>query len=158
MLLFVTGYATLWICVASGLQLLALAVHAAAPNSLPYFVAAAAVLWQASPGKQWCLNRCHRRPQLAAFGAAADRDAFVFGLAHGASCAGACWALMLLSLSVANLHLPVMMAVALFVAAERVERPAQVAWQWRWPGKALRITAAQLRIRLLVARPPHSVA
>ena len=82
------------------------------------------MLWQASPGKQWCLNRCHRRVQLAAFGAAADRDTFVFGPTHGGSYVGACWALMLLPLSVANLHVPVMAAVALFVAAERVERPA----------------------------------
>jgi predicted metal-binding membrane protein len=147
MLLFVAGYAILWVCAVSGLQLLALAARWIAPTSLVFLVAAAAALWQASPGKQWFLNRCHRRPQLAAFGVAADRDALVFGLTHGASCAGACWGLMLLSLSVANLHLPVMAAVALFAAAERVERPAPLVWQWRWPGKALRIAAVQLRLR-----------
>jgi len=148
MLLFVAGYAMLWMCAASGLELLALATRWAAPTSLACIVAAlgSAVLWQASPGKQWCLNRCHRRPQLAAFGAAADRDAFGFGLTHGASCVGACWALMLLPLSAAEFHLPAMAVVALFVAAERVERPAPLAWRWRWPGKVPRIVAAQLRL------------
>jgi predicted metal-binding membrane protein len=126
MFLFVAGYSILWICAALALELLALAARWGAPTSLACFVAAAAtaVLWQASPGKQWCLNRCHRRVQLAAFGAAADRDTFVFGPTHGGSYVGACWALMLLPLSVANLHVPVMAAVALFVSAERVERPA----------------------------------
>jgi predicted metal-binding membrane protein len=146
MLLFAVGYTILWICAASGLQLLALGGHWIAPTSLVYFVVAAAALWQASPGKQWCLNRCHRRPQLAAFGVAADRDALVYGLTHGAVCAGACWGLMLLPLSVGSLHLPLMAVVALFAAAERVERPAPLAWQWRWPGRALRIAAAQLRL------------
>lgn len=147
LLLFAAGYTMLWVCAALALQLLALAVCSGAPTLLAGFVAAAvgAVLWQASPAKQWCLNRCHRRPQLAAFGAAADRDAFVFGLAHGASCVGACWALMLLPLSVPNLHLPVMAAITLFIAAERVERPAPLGWQWRWPGKVLRSIAARLR-------------
>lgn len=150
MLLFVAGYAMLWIAAASGLQLLAFAARWAAPMPLAWLLVGigSAMVWQASPGKQWCLNRCHRRPQLAAFGAAADRDAFVFGLAHGASCVGACWALMLLPLGVADLHLPIMAAIALFVAAERMERPAPLAWRWRWPHKAVRITAAQLRPRL----------
>ena len=148
MLLFVAGYAILWMGAALALEAVALAARWAAPTSLACFVPvlAAAVLWQASPCKQWCLNRCHRRLHLAAFGAAADRDAFVFGLTHGASCVGTCWALMLLPLSISNLHMPVMATVALFVAAERVERPAPVAWQWRWPGKAVRILAARLRL------------
>jgi predicted metal-binding membrane protein len=148
MALFIAGYSILWMGAALALEAVALATRWAAPASLAGFVAAlaAAAVWQASPCKQWCLNRCHRRFHLAAFGAAADRDAFVFGLTHGASCVGACWALMLLPLSVANLHLPVMAAVALFVAAERVERPAPPTWQWRGPGKVLRTAAARLRL------------
>ena len=147
MLLFAAGYAIVWIGAAAILELLALAARLAALTSLAWLVAAsgAAALWQASPAKQWCLNRCHRRPQLAAFGAAADRDSLVFGLAHSASCVGACWALMLLPLGAANFHLPIMAAVALFVAAERIERPAPLSWRWRWPGKVLRSIAARLR-------------
>jgi hypothetical protein len=148
MVLFVAGYSIFWMGAALALEAVALAARWAAPTSLVCFVAvlAAAVLWQASPCKQWCLNRCHRRSHLAAFGVAADRDALIFGLTHGAACIGACWALMLLPLCVANFHMPLMAAVALFVAAERVERPAPPAWRWRWPGKALRIIAVRLRL------------
>jgi predicted metal-binding membrane protein len=101
------------------------------------------VAWQVSPAKQWCLNRCHRRPQLAAFGVAADRDAFNFGLTNGALCAGACWTLMLPMLLAAGGQLFAMIAVTLFVFAERLERPAPLAWRWRGTGKAWRIVLAQ---------------
>jgi predicted metal-binding membrane protein len=106
------------------------------------------VAWQVSPGKQWCLNGCHRRPALAAFFAAADRDAGRFGLAHGAACVGACWALKLLPLIAGAGHLVAMAAVTLLVFAERLDHPAPLAWRLRGPGKALRIIAAQARQRL----------
>jgi predicted metal-binding membrane protein len=59
---------------------------------------------------------------------AADRDAFNFGLTNGASCAGACWTLMLPMLLAAGGQLFAMIAVTLFVFAERPERPAPLAW------------------------------
>jgi predicted metal-binding membrane protein len=150
MLLFAAGYTAVWMIAGAGLQAMALAARWAAPASLAGLglAAAAAILWQVSPAKQWCLNRCHRRPHLAAFGAAADRDAVAFGLTNGASCAGACWALMLLPLVVGRGHVLAMIAVALFVFAERLERPVPLAWRWRGPGKALRIAIAQSRLRL----------
>jgi predicted metal-binding membrane protein len=148
MILFLAGYVVVWMCAALGLQAIVLAARWVSPSSLICFglTAAAALIWQASPAKQWCLNRCHRRPQLAAFGAAADRDAFAFGLIDGVSCAGACWALMLLALSVADAHIIVMAVVALFVFAERLERPTPSAWRWRGACKAFRIAAMQLRM------------
>ena len=148
MLLFLAGYMTVWMCAALGLQAIVLAARWISPSPLAYFglTAAAALIWQASPAKQGCLNRCHRRPQLAAFGAAADRDAFAFGLTNGVSCAGACWALMLLPLSVADGHIIVMAFVALFVLAERLERQAPSAWRWRGACKAFRIAAMHLRM------------
>jgi predicted metal-binding membrane protein len=150
MLLFVAGYAAVWMTTGVGLQAVALAARWAVPAPLVGLglAAAAAMWWQVSPAKQWCLNSCHRRPQLAAFGAAADRDAFDFGLTNGASCVGACWALMLLTLFVEHGHVLAMIAVTVFVFAERLESPAALAWRLRGPGKALRITAAQARIRL----------
>ena len=150
MLLFLAGYAAVWMCVAIGLQAVALAARWAAPTLLASsgLAAAAALLWQISPAKQWCLNRCHRRPELAAFGAAADRDTFAFGVTNGMYCAGACWALMLLAISTANLHFVGMAVVALFVFVERFERPAPLGWRWRWPGKAVRIAAIQLRMHV----------
>lgn len=147
MLLFVVGYATVWITAGVGLQAIALATRSAIPVPLVWFslATAMAMLWQVSPAKQWCLNRCHRRANLAAFGAAADRDAFDFGLLNGASCVGACWALMLLPLLAGHGHVMAMIVVTLFVFAERLERPAPLEWRWRGPGKALRIAAAQIR-------------
>jgi predicted metal-binding membrane protein len=150
MLLFVAGYMALWMIAGIGLQAMALAARWAVPAPLPCLglAAAIAIAWQVSPAKQWCLNRCHRRPHLAAFGAAADRDAFEFGLGNGASCVGTCWALMLLTLLVEHGHLLAMAAVTLFVFAERLENPAPLAWRWRGTGKALRIIMARLRMRL----------
>jgi predicted metal-binding membrane protein len=150
MLLFVAGYASVWMVAGAGIQVLALAVRGAALPALLGLGAAAAtaVLWQTSPAKQWCLNRCHRLRQLAAFGAAADRDALMFGLTHGASCAGACWVLMLLPLVVGHGHLFGMLVVTLFIFAERLDHPAPLQWRWRGPGKAWRIATVQVRMRL----------
>jgi predicted metal-binding membrane protein len=149
-LLFVAGYAAVWMAAGVGLQTMALAVRWAtpAPAICLGLAAATALLWQVSPAKQWCLNRCHRRSHLTAFGVAADLDAFNFGLTNGASCAGACWALMLLPLFAGPGRMPGMIAVSLFVFAERLEDAAPLQWCWRGPGKLLRIIAAQARIRL----------
>jgi predicted metal-binding membrane protein len=150
MLLFVAGYMAVWMAMGMGLQAVALAARWTAPAPLLCLslVAAIALLWQVSPGKQWCLNRCHRRPHLAAFGAAADRDAFGFGLANGVSCVGACWALMLLPLFLVQAHLLAMVGVTLFILAERLENPAPLTWRWRGAGRALRIIAVQARMQL----------
>jgi predicted metal-binding membrane protein len=144
MLLFIAGYAAVWMAAGVPLQALALALRWAGPGPALSLglAAAAAMVWQVSPGKQWCLNRCHRQPSLAAFGAAADRDAFGFGLTNGAACVGACWALMLLPLFAGGAHLAVMLAITVFIFAERLEGPAPLAWRWRGTGKAWRIVAA----------------
>jgi predicted metal-binding membrane protein len=150
-LLFVIGYGAVWMIAGMGLQFIALAAQTAASNALMWLAlsAAAAMLWQISPAKQWCLNRCHRHPPLAASGAPADRAAFDFGLSHGASCVGACWALMLLPLFAGQGHVLTMLAVVLFALAERLESAAPLAWRWRGPGKALRIIAARARMHLV---------
>jgi predicted metal-binding membrane protein len=147
MLLFVAGYAGVWLAAGVGLEAIALVALLALPTPLICLglAAAIAMAWQISPAKQWCLNRCHRQPHLAAFGAAADRDAFTFGLMNGASCVGACWALMLLALCVGPGHVMAMMIVTLLVVAERLESPAPLAWRWRGPGRALRIATAHAR-------------
>lgn len=148
MLLFCAGYAAVWFGAGVVLQAMALAAWWIAPAASIAVAAAVALVWQISPAKQWCLNRCHRRPELAAFGAAADGDAAAFGIAHGAACVGACWSLMLLPLLAGAAHGPAMVAAALFIWAERLEAPAPLGWRWRGAGKALRMAAAQVRLRL----------
>src|SRR5262249_6641705 len=115
-ILFAAGYVVVWMIASVVLQLIAFAARwaAFAPPLCLGLAIATAIIWQVSPAKQWCLNRCHRRPHLAAFGTAADRDAFGFGLTNGASCAGSCWALMLATLLVGQGHVLAMLGVTLF--------------------------------------------
>jgi predicted metal-binding membrane protein len=148
-LLFLLGYVLVWITAGFVLQAMTLAARWAVPRPLLCFgvVVAIAILWQVSPAKQLCLNRCHRRPHLAAFDLGADRDVFTFGLMNGAWCVGSCWALML-ALVASQGHALGMVAVTLFAFGERLEGPAPLAWRWRVPFKALRIAAAQAGLRL----------
>ena len=153
-ILFAAGYVVVWMTASVVLQLIAFAAQWAAFAPLPCFAlaVATAIIWQVSPAKQWCLNRCHRRPHLAAFGTAADRDAFGFGLTNGASCVGSCWALMLATLLVGQGHVLAMIGVTLFVFAEQLEGPVPLKWRWRGPSRALRIITAQARMRLTSER------
>jgi predicted metal-binding membrane protein len=157
MLLFVLGYFAVWMAAGLVLQLVALTAVWVVPMPLALGLAfALAVAWQVAPAKQWCLNRCHRRPQLAAFGVAADRDAFNFGLTNGASCAGACWALMLPMLLAGGGQFFAMIAIALLVFAERLEAPAALAWRWRGSGKAFRIVLAQAQAIVMSFSPSRN--
>jgi hypothetical protein len=60
--------------------------------------------------------------------------------------------LMLLTLLIGQGQMLGMIAVTLFVFAERLESPAPLKWRWRGPGRALRIAVAQARMRLTIAR------
>jgi len=144
--LFIGGYAAAWMGAGAVLLALAAAARPLAHGS-PLPLAAAtivALVWQASPVKQRCLNRCHAQPELAAFGLAAEVGALRFGLTHGAWCVGSCWALMLLPLLVARGHVAAMAAVTLLMIAERLERATPPRWRWRVPGKAARLLAARV--------------
>lgn len=148
--LFAAGYATIWMLAGFVLLSVALALQQIAPaSSLPLMLAAAiALVWQFSPFKQRCLNRCHAHPELAAFGLAADLDAFRFGLTHGLWCVGSCWALMLLPSLAARGHLLVMAAVTLWLFSERLDQPKPPTWRYRGPNTAARVVIAQTRLRL----------
>ena len=143
--LFGSGYLAIWM--AAGVMLLALtaAVRLVAPQSTLMLALGTlvALIWECSPLKQRCLNRCHARSELAAFGPAADADAICFGLTHGVWCAGSCWALMLLPLLVSRGHVAAMAAVALWLLAERLDRPMPPRWRVRGVGKAARLVMAQ---------------
>jgi predicted metal-binding membrane protein len=146
-LLCIAGYMAIWMIAGAVLQTMALAVRLAVPAPLLCLCLAVvtAVLWQVTPAKRWCLNRLHRRPVLAPFGAAADRDAISFGLTSGACCAGACWALMLVPFFVIHHHLLWMIAVTVLVGTERLHRPTAA-------GGAVRRTAEVLIGRIPILR------
>jgi predicted metal-binding membrane protein len=144
-LAFIAGFIAIWMAAGVVLQTVALLLRWAAlpaPQASIWLAIALALVWQISPTKQWFLNRCHQRPPLAAFGLAADRDALLFGLRNGAACAGACWALMLPMLLIAEGQFVAMIAVTLFGLAESLESPARLAWRWRGGAKVLRALAA----------------
>ena len=151
--LFVAAYAATWIALGGMLVAVALTVMPTAPQSyLPAAGAAViAFVWQCSPIKQRCLNRCHAYPELAAFGAAADIDALRFGTTHGIWCAGSCWALMLVPMLVPSGHLVAMAAAAVLVFSERLEGARPPGWRVRGLGKAMRIVVAQARMRFEAA-------
>jgi len=148
--LFVAGYGAVWM--AAGVVLIALARAmrlAASESSVPLVLALViALVWQFSPAKQRCLNRCHAHSELPAFGVAAELGALRFGLAHGVWCAGSCWALMLVPLLISRGHLAAMALVTLWLIGERFDRPLQPRWRLRGPDKAVRIALAQTRMRL----------
>ena len=148
--LFVAGYAAIWMVAGGVLMAGILAVRLLAPDSyLPAAgVALVAIVWQLSPVKQRCLNRCHAHGELAAFGVAADLGALRFGVSHGVWCVGSCWALMLAPMLLPQGHVAAMAVVTVLTLSERLEHPAPPRWRWRGLGKLSRIAAAQTRIRL----------
>ncbi len=150
--LFVAMYGAIWMAAGVMLLAFALAVRLVVPgSSVPVALALAAMIalvWQLSPVKQRCLNRCHAQPALAAFGPAADIGALRFGLTHGIWCVGSCWVLMLLPMLVSGGHVAAMAAVALWLFAERLDSPMPPRWRFRVPGKAVRIAIAQAQMPL----------
>ena len=64
---------------------------------------------------------------------------------------------MLLTLLISQGQILGMIAVTLFVFAERLESPARLKWGWRGPGRVLQITVAQVRMRLTTARATKDV-
>jgi len=147
--LFAAGYVAIWVTAEIILVPVMMASRRLTSNSpalLATFVLVALV-WQFSPVKQKCLNRCHSHPPLAAFGNPAKLDALRFGLSHGAWCVGSCWAVMLLPTAFSR-HLVAMVAITLWLAAERVETPVPPRWRCRGTAKALRILYMQTQIRL----------
>lgn len=141
--LFLAGYAAVWALGGAVLLALAVALRIAAPApALPLVLAlAVALVWQVSPAKQVALNRCHRRPSLAAFGAAACRDALGFGLRQGFWCLASCWALMAVALLVPGHHLAAMALVAACIWAERLEPARPPRWRIGLPVRSLRMLA-----------------
>jgi predicted metal-binding membrane protein len=152
--LFVAGYAAIWMALGGVLLAIEVAVKFYAPQS--YVPAAGvfliALVWQFSPVKQRCLNRCHAHTELAAFGAAADFDALRFGTIHGIWCAGSCCALMLFPILLPRGHVVAMAGVAILIFSERLEQPMPPRWRWRGLGKVIRIVVARTRIRLHALR------
>lgn len=142
--LFALGYFAIWMTAGIALLTVAAALGLFAGGlGLPALTIAAvlAALWQAGPLRQRALNRCHRVPQLSAFGSEADRDCIHFGVTHGLWCAATCSPLMLLPLTSPALHLPLMFVVSAGLVLERMVPPRRPSWTFRiLPGQAVAAT------------------
>jgi predicted metal-binding membrane protein len=142
--LFASAYLLVWIAVGPVLLAApkALEVLAAATNLSAIAVAVAiAAMWQATPLRQRALNRCHRVPNLSAFGAAADRDCLQFGLTHGFWCVATCAPLMLLPMIVPAFHLPLMLLLSVALQLERLAPARRPSWTLRiLPGQFAAVT------------------
>ncbi|MCC8938670.1 DUF2182 domain-containing protein [Bradyrhizobium sp. Arg68] len=138
--LFAVAYLLVWIAVGPILLAApnAIAVAAGAVGVPAWLIAVAiAALWQAAPLRQCALNRCHRAPNLAAFGPEADRDCIRFGLLQGLLCAATCAPAMLLPLTAPQLHLPLMFVLSVALQIERLAPPRTPRWTLRLvPGQA----------------------
>lgn len=147
-LLFVAGYGIIWMAAGGVLFAVRLMLALVAPS--PYWpavmVGLVAFVWQCSPAKQLCLNRNHNHRELAAFGSAADRDVFSFGLTHGIWCVGSGWALMLFPMLLTQGHNLVMFAITFLMISERLNQPDSLRWRLRGPGKLIRILVARARM------------
>jgi predicted metal-binding membrane protein len=128
--LFVATYAGVWLLAGCVLMAIAVALKAfasAAALPIPALAVVIALIWQATPAKQTCLNRCHRLHRLSAFCSAAVWDCVRCGAMTALWCVGACWALMLVPLVLDEMHFATMAGVAAVLFVERQAR----ATRWR---------------------------
>jgi len=158
-LLFLAGYTAVWM-LAGALVLFLVAVLDR--FGFQQYVTTGAVflialIWQCSPAKQVCLNRCHTFRAMAAFGRPADAETLAFGAMQGAWCTGSCWAWMLLPFLVPIGHIWLMVAASILIFCERVDEPGLVRWRWRGLGKASRIAAARVKFQWRTSGTTHSV-
>jgi len=93
-------------------------------SAVPLATAAALVLagiYQLTPWKSTCLKHCRDPLLLVAHHLGGGwLGALRLGIHHGAFCAACCWGLMLIQLVLGVMNLPVMAAVALVIALEKV--------------------------------------
>ncbi|TCK20493.1 DUF2182 domain-containing protein [Pseudonocardia endophytica] len=108
---------------AAGVGLLVSRVLPGAEVRAAGVVVVLAGLYQFTPLRNACLTAC-RSPRWFAMrfwgGRGPACDSAALGVAYGVSCVGCCWALMALCLTTGAFALPVMVALAVVMAAERL--------------------------------------
>lgn len=146
-LLFVTAYCLVWTAATSALLggLSSIAPQSPIRLSVIVVMVGAAFAWQCSPLKQRCLNRCHARPALPAFGVSADLGVARWGFTHAVWCVGSCWSLMVLPMLVSELHIYAMATATLWMFGERLERPRVPQRRLIAPRRLIRIVVAQMQ-------------
>jgi len=116
--LFIAGYGTVWMVAGAILLIVAREATGRLQSQLnlpPIIAGVVALVWQASPFKQRCLNRCHSHKALTAFGIRADCDVTRMGFEHGFWCVGSCWVAMLFPILLAQGHFLAMALVSVLM-------------------------------------------
>lgn len=120
--LFLAGYLGVWLVAMAVLTVavagLSLLGGAQAGGPLGATIGLA-LLWQGSATKRRQLENCHATAPLPSSGLAAEWGSLRFGLARGANCVAACWALMAVPLAVTRGHLWLMALVWIPMLLER---------------------------------------
>jgi predicted metal-binding membrane protein len=148
--LVLAAYGAVWMAAGGVLLAIELAAGSLAPQSYWPAVAGAVVaaIWQCSPLKQRCLNRCHLHREIRAFGGAADLDTIRCGLKHGFWCVGSCWAVMLVPMLLPSGHVLAMVMVSVLMFGDRLEYPSTPSWRWRGLARLKRIAVTRACSRL----------
>jgi predicted metal-binding membrane protein len=137
---FAIAYVAIWMLAGFILSEIAKQLQTLSDNSwltTPGLALLIAIVWQASPWKQVCLNYCHWKPRLSPFGLAADWDCFRFGAVKGVWCVGSCWALMFLPLVFVHASHLLMLVTGLILLAERYQPARPARWQIPFFGRIL---------------------
>lgn len=131
-ILFVLGYLSSWSL--ASLPLLFLSSMIQRQELSTYLSASlvliAALIWQCSSYKQYCLNQGHQHKIIRAFGYQAGIDSYRYGLQHGIYCVGSGWLLMLFPMLVTAAHFPAMVAVTFIMFSEHLQNPRPVKWRF----------------------------
>jgi len=126
LLAFALGYGGCWVLAGVLLVPAGLVVSALLPAGFDTAaVLAGALIWSASPPAQAARNRCHRLERVGASGHGALRH----GVLTGGACMAACWAWMVVPLTVATGHSLTMLAVAFYLFAERLAPAGTLRWR-----------------------------
>ena len=151
---FVAGYLCVWAVTALPAYAVAQTLAAPLMEGEPWVARLvggtllAAALYQLTPLKDACLQRC-RSPlsfYLSRSGSlAAPRRALAAGAEHGLYCLGCCWALMAVLIAVGGMQLGWALALALVISAEKLLPGARLVV------RLTAATAAVLGVALLVS-------
>lgn len=142
-MLFVLGYILVWTLAGIIMILAIIAFQLYFPDSFYPAIAIGviAIVWQFSPIKQRFLNQGHNHHTLSAFGFSMCKDSLSFGIAHGISCVGSGWALMLFPMLLPVGHNLAMIVVTFIMLSEHMEFPQKPEWKVNLRLKLFRIIA-----------------
>jgi Predicted metal-binding integral membrane protein (DUF2182) len=128
-LVFALGYGLVWML--AGMLAVPVADVLTGSVGLTWVAVALVIAWQCSPLRQRLLNVCHRSARLRVFGAAAQGDAWRYGVRTGGACAASCAPVMVLVLLATDLHLVAMVGATVPLTIERYRSARRP--QWRLP-------------------------